>query len=847
MYGGRMQPLRWDHRPDGLRAPAMVCAFKGWNDAGDAASSALGFVGEALGATRFAVDRPRGVLRLPGDAPHDPPGRRSPPRDQLARGRGLRRARARAPARPRPVAGAEPVLPLAHLLRHGPRSLRGARRADRSSPSAPCSPTCRTPARSPSPGWPPTRRWSTASGSGRSSYQGPTGITGVLHGACQARGIPQRVAVGRRPALRRGRRPTRRARSRSCASSRAWSASLSTRPSSRPRRSSTSARSTARSSPIQRCRRSSSASSGAARRGRGAGRPGVRCPRRPARPRVPALPAPARAPARAPAARVALEAAPRLRFARAVVDTSAYAAITPLLPSLSDEYGLDKGEAGTLSAAYPRARCCSPPGRLADLAHRAQADADRRAGHARARQPRVRPGGQHGHADRRALPAGRGAAAMWAGALAWLVGWPPRAPRRGDRGGDRGGHRGRAGRARARRGRRRDEHRAVFGAYVAVPLAMIAWAVRIPGAPLGRRAGAGRGGAAVRDAVMRRGMWMMALPALGFGLINVLVPLRLDDLGAGAAVIAAAFLGAVALEALMSPIVGRMADRRAAILPGAHRPGGRRARAGAAAASPQRGPGRAGRGVRRAAAGDAVGPGDGAALRGGRGARPGRGARLRPGQPGLGAGATVGAGGGGALAKATDDVVPYLVVATLAIGTAWWLGRQKARRRRVVAPMKLRLLLACALSPSSPSRPSRPTTSSPCRPARRRSSGKVPRTSAGAPLYDEAARRAIPCDAGPARPCEDVLFKVEEAGKFASKVDGGTGGRPRRRRPLPLQVRRVRPWRASRSPPRPPPATTPSRRRPRRASTLGRRLLPRQHRLHRLGHVHAPSSRLRSR
>ena len=49
-----MQPLIWERRPDGLRAPALVCAFKGWNDAGDAASAALQFVGASLGATRFA-------------------------------------------------------------------------------------------------------------------------------------------------------------------------------------------------------------------------------------------------------------------------------------------------------------------------------------------------------------------------------------------------------------------------------------------------------------------------------------------------------------------------------------------------------------------------------------------------------------------------------------------------------------------------------------------------------------------------------------------------------------------------------------------------------------------------
>jgi proteasome assembly chaperone (PAC2) family protein len=49
-----MQPLIWDRRPDGLRAPAMVCAFQGWNDAGDAASSAVSFLASSLKARRFA-------------------------------------------------------------------------------------------------------------------------------------------------------------------------------------------------------------------------------------------------------------------------------------------------------------------------------------------------------------------------------------------------------------------------------------------------------------------------------------------------------------------------------------------------------------------------------------------------------------------------------------------------------------------------------------------------------------------------------------------------------------------------------------------------------------------------
>src|SRR3954451_17007749 len=53
-----MQPLRWEGRADGLRAPALVAAFQGWNDAGDAASSALTFVGGALGSRRFATIDP---------------------------------------------------------------------------------------------------------------------------------------------------------------------------------------------------------------------------------------------------------------------------------------------------------------------------------------------------------------------------------------------------------------------------------------------------------------------------------------------------------------------------------------------------------------------------------------------------------------------------------------------------------------------------------------------------------------------------------------------------------------------------------------------------------------------
>ena len=65
-----MQPLIWERRPSGLRAPAMVCAFQGWNDAGDAASTAVSFMSEALGASRFAAIDTEEFYDLQANRPH---------------------------------------------------------------------------------------------------------------------------------------------------------------------------------------------------------------------------------------------------------------------------------------------------------------------------------------------------------------------------------------------------------------------------------------------------------------------------------------------------------------------------------------------------------------------------------------------------------------------------------------------------------------------------------------------------------------------------------------------------------------------------------------------------------
>ena len=72
---------------------------------------------------------------------------------------------------------------------------------------------------------------------------------------------------------------------------------------------------------------------------------------------------------------------------------------------------------------------------------------------------------------------------------------------------------------------------------------------------------------ALRDRQVAMGMWLTTVAGLAFGVIDVLVPLRLARLGAPAVAIGAMFLGASAVETVLSPVAGRLADRRGAIVP----------------------------------------------------------------------------------------------------------------------------------------------------------------------------------------------------------------------------------------------------------------------------------------
>jgi MFS family permease len=72
---------------------------------------------------------------------------------------------------------------------------------------------------------------------------------------------------------------------------------------------------------------------------------------------------------------------------------------------------------------------------------------------------------------------------------------------------------------------------------------------------------------ALGSRTIRIGVWLVLVPALLFGNLGVLAPLRLSDLGWGAVAIGATYLTSAALEAAASPIVGRISDRRGRLPP----------------------------------------------------------------------------------------------------------------------------------------------------------------------------------------------------------------------------------------------------------------------------------------
>ena len=252
------------------------------------------------------------------------------------------------------------------------------------------------------------------------------------------------------------------------------------------------------------------------------------------------------------------------------VDTMFYAAVAPLLPTLTRELHLSKASAGVLTAGYAIGTLVGAiPGGV--LAERAGPRITLYTGLGLMGVSSLAFGLVRNIAllDAARILQGFGGACTWAGALAWLIAEVPAARRGSVIGGALAAGIGGAlfgpviGTLAHALGRA-----TVFSAVVVVA-GILAVAVTILPSPSPFPADHRRTRLIdqLRRPVIALSMWLVALPALASGTINVLGPLRLGDLGAGAAGIGATFLIAAAVEAAMSPAVGHVSDRRGRILP----------------------------------------------------------------------------------------------------------------------------------------------------------------------------------------------------------------------------------------------------------------------------------------
>jgi MFS family permease len=248
------------------------------------------------------------------------------------------------------------------------------------------------------------------------------------------------------------------------------------------------------------------------------------------------------------------------------VDTTFYTALAPLLPHFTERYDLTKSGAGVLFAVYGAGVLAAAiPGGLAASRFGpkqsvffgtavtavatfgfALADSDWTLSVAR-------------------LVQGIGSAFSWAGALAWLVAVAP-AGRRGTLIGTAMGA-------------------AVFGALLGPALGALATVVGVRPTFVGvSLLGVGicawvavTPGVAAQPQALRAlrradrrllfALWLIVLPSLLFGVLDVLAPLTLHASGWGGVAIGALFFVTAAAETVLNPVLGRLTDRHGRLLP----------------------------------------------------------------------------------------------------------------------------------------------------------------------------------------------------------------------------------------------------------------------------------------
>ena len=355
-----------------------------------------------------------------------------------------------------------------------------------------------------------------------------------------------------------------------------------------------------------------------------------------------------------------------------LVDTIFFTALTPLLPHYVHHLGLSKAQAGVLVAAYPFGTLVGAvPGgvvasrlgvRLAVVVGLSAMSVSTLVFAYGTSLPVL---------DTARCVQGVAGACTWAGGLAWLAAAAP-AERRGAAMGTAfaaavagaligpvmGGVASHVGTG------------PTFSAATVAGVVLIAATLFVPRPAPGKWEGLRSALPALSDPVIAAGMWLTFLAGLALGLVDVLAPLRLNRLGAGAVVIAGVYLGSALIEIVLSPVVGRLSDRRGRAAP---------VRMSLLAAVVVSGAAPFLRPVAVLAALFVVGlPAFGtlfvpaAAMVGDGAERKGLHHGLAYGLSNLAwaAGQAVAAAGGGALAEATADAVPYLLLASVMAGTA---------------------------------------------------------------------------------------------------------------------------------------------------------------------------------
>jgi MFS family permease len=101
-----------------------------------------------------------------------------------------------------------------------------------------------------------------------------------------------------------------------------------------------------------------------------------------------------------------------------------------------------------------------------------------------------------------------------------------------------------------------------FGVVAGLAVVLAAAAASTPSTPPERPQPLRMLGDALRfDRRIQAGVWLCLLPALLFGTLSVLAPLRLSDLGWGAVAVGGTYLVSAGLEAAWAPVLGRISDQ----------------------------------------------------------------------------------------------------------------------------------------------------------------------------------------------------------------------------------------------------------------------------------------------